>query len=1241
MESERHLPTPHLQDDEKKLETWLRGGRKVQMGPGSDARRTMRGRVLVFALVLFEAFALSVRRSALCADRLHKPIACTRACASLLRLRGAGEGQSDELSERDDMVGALLQEVPERLDFPGMEEGILDYWDKVGALEQSEALARAEKRKPWIFFDGPPFATGMPHYGHILAGTIKDVVTRFWSQNGRLVERKWGWDCHGLPVEYEIEQALGIKSRDDVLKMGIPAFNAECRSVVMRYATEWKRVVRRLARWIDMDRDYKTLDATYMESVWWTCKQLHEKKLLYRGFKVMPYSTGCKTALSNFEANLNYKDVSDPAIIVRFPLEDDLDLNLLVWTTTPWTIPSNLAICVNADAEYAEVRDIKSGARFILMKARLAQLYGKEVDKSCDVLNVMLGQALVGRRYLAPFDFFAEYAERGAFRVVADDYVSADSGTGLVHMAPGFGEDDWRVCLREGVVEKDDATVCAVDGEGCFTKRIATLAGIGVKDADSKVIEMLKQAGRLQQHGKIVHSYPFCYRSETALIYKAVPSWFVKVESIKDRLLAHNRATEWVPAFVKEKRFHNWLESARDWAISRERYWGTPIPVWHSQDWEEVVCVGSVEELFQLSGVRVADLHREVVDEITIPSKRPGQPPLRRVSEVFDCWFESGAMPMAQKHYPFENVEAEARGELQADFIAEGLDQTRGWFYTLMVLSTALFDRPAFKNVIVNGLVLAADGKKMSKRLRNYPDPEIVINSTGADALRLYLISSPVVRAEPLRFKEDDVRAVVREVLLPWYNAYRMLVQSVNRAYHSAQEQSTALSTEDKQSALPTPRPLGCWVTSDNIMDRWIQSSAAQLVSFVRVEMEAYRLYTVVPRLLKFIDDLTNWYVRMNRARFKGSLGREEARVSNAVFSQVLMTLTIVMAPFTPLTSECLYLNLRSLLPEGERKSSIHHVSWPASKTDEKDRLLLRSVIRMQKVVIAGRRARDRRQLSLKIPAKSATVIVNSEEEVKALMSLETYIRSELNLRVLHVQTAGRDDTKLQATPDSRVLGKRLGAKFKSVATAIKALSADSVQKLHDEGMLLVCGEQVFLEEVNIARSFVGEKDGPLEAATVEDMGGALLLMDMEVDHEALIESAARELVNRVQKLKKKSGVSPADSLVIGYQAQGSDDDKKAVRALLESQGPFIRASLHHPIREISEAREPATESGTQDMRDPAHRSAYANKTGMPAELTAGMGGGGFVVGEAIEELSIGHLSVSIRFVMARFRQGL
>ncbi|KAJ1484594.1 Aminoacyl-tRNA synthetase [Baffinella frigidus] len=637
--------------------------------------------------------------------------------------------------------------------------------------------ARAEGRERWVFYDGPPFATGLPHYGHILAGTIKDVVTRFWAQNGKLVERRWGWDCHGLPIEYEIEQALGVKGRADVEAMGIPAFNAECRAVVMRYAGEWKRVVRRLARWVDMEDDYRTMDAKYMESVWWVFKTLFDKGFVYKGFKVMPYSTACTTALSNFEANLNYKDVSDPAVIVAFPLIDDPGLSV---THPPSELPPTLPPTPpKPTSNNAPKIDISVLTPYLILAARLSQLYPKDASKHYEFLGNHTAASLANRRYSPIFPFLAPSfhpgaeGEGGAFRIVLDDYVGADAGTGFVHMAPGFGEDDYRVCVAQKVVGKEDPRTCPVDKEGRFTEVIGEgLAGRRVKECDKDIIKL--EAGRLVQSKTVMHSYPFCWRSETPLIYRTVPSWFVDVERIKDRLLANNAQTEWIPAFVKEKRFHNWLAGARDWAVSRDRFWGTPLPIWSSEDGEEVVCIGSVEELFLKSGVNVTDLHRESIDHIEIPSNRKAPPCYGGFQMCFDCWVERGGWEGAAylSNRPYLR-KREFEKSFPGDFIAEGLDQTRGWFYTLMVLSTALFDKPAFKNVIVNGLVLASDGKKMSKRLKNYPDPELVINKHGADALRVYLISSPVVRAEPLKFAEEGVREVVRDLLLPWYNAYR------------------------------------------------------------------------------------------------------------------------------------------------------------------------------------------------------------------------------------------------------------------------------------------------------------------------------------------------------------------------------------------------------------------------------------------------------------------------------------
>ncbi|CAK8675951.1 unnamed protein product [Clavelina lepadiformis] len=711
----------------------------------------------------------------------------------------------------------MVEAVAERFNFPEEEEKILELWNKLDAFQT--CLKQSKSKPRYAFYDGPPFATGLPHYGHILAGTIKDIVTRFAHQSGFYVERRFGWDCHGLPVEYEIDKTLGIKGPEDVAKMGIAEYNRQCRSIVMRYSAEWEVITKRLGRWIDFKNDYKTLYPWFMESIWWVFKQLYDKGLVYRGFKVMPFSTGCNTPLSNFEANQNYKDTVDPAVIVNFPLDEDENVKMIAWTTTPWTLPSNLALCVNPKMSYVKVNDVANGNTYILMEARLSALYKKEDEYV--VLDKFLGETLFGRSYKPLFPYFAQMKAHGAFRILCDNYVTDDSGTGVVHQAPFFGADDYRVCLSNGVFEKDGDPICPVDASGQFTEEVTDFAGQYVKDADKSICKHLKQAGRLVHQSTTKHNYPFCWRSETPLIYKAVPSWFVRVEQMSKKLLENNSLCYWVPAWVREKRFANWLRDAHDWAISRNRYWGTPIPIWASEDFEEIVCVGSVQELSELSGITVTDLHRENVDQITLPS-RMGKGVLRRIPEVFDCWFESGSMPYAQMHYPFENKK-EFEDCFPADFIAEGVDQTRGWFYTLLVLSTALFGKPPFKNLIVNGLVLASDGHKMSKRKKNYPDPGLVINSYGSDALRLYLINSPVVRAENLRFQEAGVRDVLKDVFLPWYNAYRFLIQNIIR-----------LEKEDGVTFEYSEDHLG---SSENIMDRWILSFTHSLVKFVKQEM--------------------------------------------------------------------------------------------------------------------------------------------------------------------------------------------------------------------------------------------------------------------------------------------------------------------------------------------------------------------------------------------------------------------
>ncbi|RKP10622.1 isoleucyl-tRNA synthetase [Thamnocephalis sphaerospora] len=1011
--------------------------------------------------------------------------------------------------------------------FPKEEEKIIALWRELDAFRTSVKLS--EGRKPYTFYDGPPFATGLPHYGHILAGTIKDIVTRYAHQTGHYVERRFGWDCHGLPIEFEIDKKLGIRTKDDVLAMGIDKYNAECRAIVMRYADEWRTTVERVGRWIDFDNDYKTLNTTFMESVWWVFKQLFDKKQVYRGFQVMPFSTGCGTPLANFEASQNYKDVNDPAVTVSFPLVNEPDTAFLAWTTTPWTLPSNMSLCVHPDFEYVKIKDGETGHKYILLERRLDVLYKNPAKAKFEVLERMKGSALKGLEYVPLFDYFAEEFKGRAFKVFTDTYVTDDSGTGIVHNAPGFGEDDLRVCVAHGVVDVDGHIPCPIDDSGRLTERVTDFAGMYIKDADKAIQKHIKNAGRLIRQTQMLHSYPFCWRSDTPLIYRTVPSWFVRVKPIAERLLASNAQSRWVPDFVQEKRFANWLANARDWNVSRSRFWGTPIPLWVSADFEEVVCVGSIAELQELSGCGpLPDIHRDKIDHITIPSKT-GRGELRRVDEVFDCWFESGSMPYAQNHYPFENQDKWNK-IFPADFIAEGLDQTRGWFYTLLVLSVHLFDRAPFKNVIVNGLVLAADGKKMSKRLKNYPDPRVIMDSYGADALRLYLINSPVVRAETLRFREEGVKDVITRVFLPWYNSFRFFLNQVQ-----------LLEKEHGQKFMYAPHK----ERSDNVMDRWILASCQSLNKFVREEMGAYRLYTVVPRLLQLIEELTNWYIRFNRKRLKCEYGVADGVLALNTLFDVLFALVKMMAPFTPFLTENMYQTLKQFVPaeaeEGEDVRSVHYLMFPEPRADYFDTEIERRVTRMQSVIELGRFVREKNNLSLKTPLRELVVVHPDTEYHADILSLESYILEELNVQKITV-TADEEkySIKYKAAADFKVLGQKLKKDMVKVKNALPGLSSDEVKQYLQTGELLVNGIQLVEGDLQVIR-YYSATDSHYEANSERDL---LILLDTNVDAELLEEGTAREVVNRVQRLRKKSGLQPTDAVHTYYRVVKDVDDQ-------------------------------------------------------------------------------------------------
>ena len=986
--------------------------------------------------------------------------------------------------------------------FVAMEHDVLALWERHDVFRRS--LAATANAPPYIFYDGPPFATGLPHHGNLVASVLKDVVPRYWTMQGRHVLRRFGWDCHGLPIEQEIDKTLGMSAKEAVAALGVAGYNARCRAIVERYVAEWRTTITRLGRWVDFDDDYKTMDPWYMESVWWVVKQLWEKGLVYKGFKVMPVSPALATVLANFEAGQNYQDVQDPAVTVLFKLEDE-DACLAAWTTTPWTLPANLAVCVRADGDYMRVRDADAGCAFYLAAARLPAYRSRH--PALQVEAEVRGEELVGRRYRPLFPYFEGEAARGAFVVVADDYVATgddDDGTGLVHQAPAFGEDDYRV-LREAGIE---AFACPVTMGGVFTDEVPDFAGQFVKDADPGIVRHLEAQGALYERDVIVHSYPHCYRTDKPLIYRAVPSWFVRVTALREALAAANAEVRWVPEHIKEGRFGNWIKNAADWAISRNRVWGTPLPIWVNDATGNARCIGSREELAALTGAEVVDLHREHVDPLvfTVPGEA-GE--YRRVPEVLDCWFESGAMPYAQLHYPFENQRLFEAG-FPAEYIAEGLDQTRGWFYTLMVLATALFGKPAFRNVIVNGMVLAEDGKKMSKSLGNYTPPDELMEAYGADALRLHLVNSGLVRAEEQRFRDKDVQDMVRRALLPWYNAY---------------------------SFLATYAELDAWTPADgpeegggNVLDAWILSRLQTLKGGIEAEMAAYRLYNVVPQLFAFIGELTNWYIRLNRPRFWAEGLGADKRAAYGTLHTVLRELALAMAPFTPFLAEHVYQALAKLGGSEPAPLSVHLCRYPEADAARNQPLLEDAVARMQQVIELGRRLREQARVGLRTPLRQLTIVHRDAALLAEIRSLERYVKAELNVKAVAYDQDEAQYITLAAKPNFPLLGKRLGRRMRHFQALIEALPAERVLALQADGAIELDGETFSDQEIRVERQ---AKPG----ANAASNRYVSIDLDCALDDVLVREGWAREFVHHVQLARKERGLAVNDRIRIGYAA--------------------------------------------------------------------------------------------------------
>ncbi|MEK7624798.1 MAG: isoleucine--tRNA ligase [Patescibacteria group bacterium] len=885
------------------------------------------------------------------------------------------------------------------------EQKILEYWDKDKIFEKS-VTERSEKKR-YVFYDGPPFATGLPHYGHIVASLIKDVVPRFWTMKGYRVERKWGWDCHGLPVENIIEKDLNLNSKRDIEAYGVANFNEACRAAVMKYTEEWKKTIRRIGRWVDMEHDYRTMDVSYMESVWWVFRQLWDRGLIYRGHKPMHICPRCVTPLSNFEVTQGYKDVKDLSVVAKFKIEENIvsfklglpkDTTILAWTTTPWTLPGNVLLAVNPEVDYDLIKvapsvdgeEVAGEARydamqnFLIARERIKDIFK---DKKFLREGTFKGKDLVGVMYEPLFPYYRETAN--AFRVVGADFVTTVDGTGIVHIAPAYGEDDFNVGEREQLPLIQHVTI-----EGKFAPEVSGFSGQEVKPkddpskADVEIIKWLAREDKLFSKQKIEHSYPHCWRCETPLLNFATDSWFVKVTTLRDQLLKNNSAINWVPEHIKEGRFGKWLEGARDWAISRSRYWGTPLPVWEATD-GELLCVGSVQELEELTGKKVSDLHKHKIDDLVITKNGKT---FKRIPDVLDCWFESGSMPYGEMHYPFENKK-KFEETFPAEFIAEGQDQTRGWFYTLHILATALTTAesplgrgrgglaaaipvrksvPAFKNVIVNGIVLAEDGKKMSKRLKNYPDPEIMIDKYGADAMRYYLVSSPVMEAETLYFSEGGVREMYNKLINTLYNVLEFYQMFANQKSEIGNQKS------------------------DNILDKWIIAKLNMLVKNVTDSMEAYKLNEASRPIVEFVTELSQWYVRRSRDRFKGD-NEEDKAAALSTLREVLVTLSKVMAPFTPFIAERVFQTVTN------ESKSVHLEEWPkAGKVDAK---VLEEMSLIQKIVEIGLSLRAEAGIKVR-QVLGEFSIVNQKMSSEAM----AIIADELNVNV--VMTGGTADPR-------------------------------------------------------------------------------------------------------------------------------------------------------------------------------------------------------------------------------------
>ena len=985
------------------------------------------------------------------------------------------------------------KEVKAKADFVEIEKEVLKFWDEDKTFEKS--VHNRDGAAEFVFYDGPPFANGTPHYGHIMVSYVKDVVARYQTMNGKKVERRLGWDCHGLPAEMSAEKQLGVSGRKQIEEYGVEKFNDFCRSDVLKYSGIWVEMFKRIGRWVDFSHDYKTMDLPFMESVINNFKQLWEKGLVYEDYRVLPYSWAAETPLSNFEVNQGYQDKTDNAITVMFTLENGM--KMLVWTTTPWTLPSNLMLAVGKDIDYAVMEE--DGQKYVLAQALLGR-YKKQLEHATQV-GTMKGADFVGMAYEPMFPYFKHLKEKGAFRVLSGEFVSTEDGTGIVHIAPGFGQDDFEACRA---YDENFPVVCPVDEAGKFTAEVPDYLGKQVFETNEPIMQLLKEKGILVKKEQYTHSYPFCWRTDTPLIYKAMSSWFVKVTDFRDDMVRNNQQITWVPEHIKDGRFGKWLEGARDWSISRNRFWGTPIPVWKSDNpqFPRIDVFGSVAEIKEKTGIEVTNLHKPYIDEVVYPNPDDpsGKTMMRRVGDVFDCWFESGSMPYAQVHYPFDNKEW-FENHFPADFIVEAMDQTRGWFYTLTVLSTALHNKPAFKNCICTGLLMAEGGQKLSKRLKNYPDPNEVLDSIGSDALRWFLVSSPVLKGGNLAVDQEgkEIAKAARVAQIPMWNAYYFFTLYANAEGYQAKEVSG----------------------SSEAIDNYILSKLKRLSRIVKQGLDTYDVALSCNEVASFMEILNNWYIRRTRDRFWS--GDQQAF---DVLYTVLVNLSKIMAPLMPFLCEYVYKNLTG----GE---SVHLADYPQLENIKLDETLVDEMDFLQDLCSAGKFIREEKNLRNRLPLAGLTVVGDNLGFLNG--QYQDIIKDELNVKEVKIDNnlaAYAAKTVYLYTP---LLGKALGKDMGPVMAAYK----QGKWELNADGTLSIAGQTLTPDLFEVRLDM---KDGVAGKAFADNK--AVVTLNTNVTDELKREGMARDFVRLVQTLRKDKDFNISDRIELCYATDNAELNK-------------------------------------------------------------------------------------------------